>query len=147
MPCVSCPFNILIYPNVTDIFSSFSSSPQHINDDKKMLEQTFGKYYSCSPKSTMKLVRLGKVRSDNVRPLKMVLLSKDHTISFLRWFNEAKLKSIEFPTSFQNVRDKIEYEWGLIWACHFEIERRDNFGEVGLQIRYMSGVPKIVQNI
>ncbi|KAE9522522.1 hypothetical protein AGLY_017087 [Aphis glycines] len=71
-----------------------------------MLEQTLGQYYSFSPKSTMKLVRLGKVRSDNFRPLKMVLLSKDHTISFLRGFNEAKFKSVEFPTSSRNVRDK-----------------------------------------
>jgi len=138
-----CAHNVLVY-GLSE--SSSTSAPQRISDDKIALENTLGQYSSIIPKSTMKLVRLGKVRQDHIRPLKIIFQSKDEPINFIRGFTDAKFGGAMFPTSFRIVRDKTVYERGLLRSCHSELDRRAESGEVGLRIRYVNGVPKIIQD-
>jgi len=98
-----CAHNVLVY-GLSE--SSSTSAPQRISDDKIALGNTLGQYSSIIPKSTMKLVRLGKVRQDDIRPLKIIFQSKDEPINFIRGFTDAKLGGAMFPTSFRIVRDK-----------------------------------------
>ncbi|KAF0739497.1 Uncharacterized protein FWK35_00025852 [Aphis craccivora] len=138
-----CAHNALVY-GLSE--SSSTSAPQRISDDKIALENTLGQYSSIIPKSTMKHVRLGRVRQDYIRPLKIIFQSKDEPINFIRGFTDAKLGGAMFPTNFRIFRDKTVYERGLLRSCHSELDHRAESGEAGLRIRYVNGVPKIIQD-
>ncbi|CAI6357170.1 unnamed protein product [Macrosiphum euphorbiae] len=96
-------------------FSEPSSSSYHqrIDDYKTTLEQILGHHKNIIPNSAMNFIHLGKVRPDHVHRLKIIFLSKEDQISFLRGCNEAKLNSSEFPVSFLDCQRKTAYERGL----------------------------------
>jgi predicted nuclease with TOPRIM domain len=103
-----CAHNVLVY-RLSE--SSSTSAPQRISHDKIALDKTLGQYSSIIPKSTIKLVRLGKMCQDHIHPLKIIFQSKDEPINFIRGFTNTKLSGAMFPTNFRIIRDKTIYEY------------------------------------
>jgi len=81
-----CLSNVLVY----GLPESMSSKiPQRIEDDKTTLLILLEKL-NISP-AFSKVIRLGKIRTENPRSLKIILKSKDEASKFVESFNEAKL--------------------------------------------------------
>lgn len=136
-------YNALVYG-----LSDSSATPSHrrVSDDNIALEQSLGEHSNIIPKSTIKLIRLGKVCPGHIRPLKTIFFSKEELTNLIQGFIKAKFEGASFSAGLQIVRDKITHERGLLRSCHSELDRRIKSGDVGLRIRYINSVPKGVRN-
>lgn len=124
-----CLSNVLVYGLPEPMSSKI---PQRIEDDKTILLVILEKL-NISP-AFSKVIRLGKIRTENPRPLKIILKFKDEAYALLESFNEAKLGGVEFPQNFRIVKDKTSLQRELLRLCHSELDKRVNRGESGLHI-------------
>lgn len=86
-----------------------------------------------------KTIRLGKYNVDKKRPIKVSFASQSTVISILR--NKTKIKDY-------NVRiysDQTPQQRSHLKRLKEELENRKTNGEMNLSIRYVKGVPKIIQ--
>ena len=90
--------------------------------------------------------RLGKAGSNDNRPLKLLLGSKEDAANILSTFADAKRSGTSFPPGFRIVKDKTALKRTLLRYCHSELDQRTQAGEVGLRIVYVDGIPKVSLN-
>jgi archaellum component FlaC len=87
-----CLSNVLVYGLPESVSSAI---PQRIEDDNTALLTLFEKL-NISP-AFSKVFRLGKIRAENPRPLKIIMKSKAETFQLLESFSDAKQGGIKFP--------------------------------------------------
>lgn len=135
-----CSFNVIAY-GVPE--SKSSSGSQRAEEDKVSLQELLGANTNV-PLSGCKYVRLGKAKSDNVRPLKVIFGSKDNAANLVTTFNEAKRQGVPFPRGFRIIKDKTLLQRRQLRSCHLELDHRTSNGESGLSVKYVNGVPKVI---
>lgn len=121
------------------------SVAQCTDDDKvalhKLLEECNNVLINDS-----KFIPLGKVRPDNIRPLKIIYGSKEEATKLLESFSDAMRSGVTFPQGFRAFKDKTLLQRNLLRSCHLELDHRTNNGETGICIKYINGVPKVIFN-
>ncbi|XP_050064253.1 uncharacterized protein LOC126553113 [Aphis gossypii] len=136
-----CSYNVLAY-GVTESLSS--NIAERIKDDKesfqKLLEEN-----SIGPSHGSKYFRLGKARSDYVRPLKVIYTSKEDATKLIMSFAELKNQGVSITQGFRVVKDKTKLQRELLRSCHLEIDHRTSNGESGLS-KYVNGSPKVISD-
>jgi len=135
-----CRLNLIAY-GVPE--SASTDIPQRIAQDRQAITDILESLGNTIPLNT-KLVRLGKIRSDNAaRPVKIIFMTTESAASALSQFNQARNSGTTFLDGFRLVRDKTVLERKLLRDCHAELDRRTRDGEVGLKIMFENGSPKV----
>lgn len=137
-----CSYNLLVY-NIPE--SSSSSSTQRISDDKASFSSLVEPLVQTIP-SNLKLFRLGKVQTNNTRPLKVIFQTKEAAAKFLQDFTDAKTDGKVFSSDLRIVRDKTSLQRSLLKSCHLELDQRSKDGENDLSIKFINGLPKVVRS-
>lgn len=95
--------------------------------------------------SNVRLFRVGRPRTNGVRPLKIVFQSVAGVKSFLDKFSEAKLRGSNSKfSSVSASRDRTEQERSYLNSLRTKLDQRIKNGERDLTIRYRNGIPAIV---
>lgn len=111
-----------------------------LDHDKQEVQRIIKLVYPDCPEP-MKVMRLGKYSCEKSRPLKACFASADTVRTILR--NKSKMSSDE--TNIKCYSDQTPLQKKLMDDTRDELKRRTEAGEHGLTIRYIRGVPKIVQ--
>lgn len=134
-----CASNVLAY----GVPESSSESPsQRITDDKCALERIL-LLFNCPIPQSIRLIRLGKLGQNGVRPLKIFCGSKEVALKLLNTFNEHKRSGSSIPLDFRIARDKTQLQRQQLKSCHQELDNRCANGENDLCIRFVNGLPKV----
>lgn len=134
-----CQSNLIFY-GVPELTSSIVS--ERVSHDKLTINNILESLSDLIPQN-LKLIRIGKPRSDIARPIKAVFDSKQSAMHLLSAFNSAKRSGSSFLDGFRMVSDKTSLQRKLLRACHLEMERRINDGEPNLRIVFENGIPKV----
>lgn len=137
-----CSYNALVY-GVPESISPVIT--ERIKDDKatfqKLLEES-----SIEPSHGTSYIRLGKVRSDYARPLKVLYTSKEDADNLIASFAELRNQGVSILQGFRIVKDKTKLQREQLRSCHLEIDHRTSNGESGLSIKYINGSPKVISD-
>lgn len=135
-----CSSNLIAY-GVPE--SNSSSFPDKIAHDKVAIGNMLNSLGDSVP-SNLKLVRLGKVRPDFMRPLKLICNNKESALQLFSKYGISKRSGYSFHDGFRLTRDKTTLQRKLLRTCHEELNKRTLSGEVGLRIIFDNGLPKVV---
>lgn len=114
---------------------------EHDNRLVSVLLQNF-----CNDNATFKSFRIGKPSGVKPRPLKVVLAGNGDVGEFAKNFDQSRLKDLDpllGKVTFS--RDRTVLERRHLANLRAELQRRTDAGEVNLTIRYIQGVPKLVE--
>lgn len=134
-----CQSNLILY-NVPELTSSIVS--ERITHDKQTINNILASLDEVIPHN-IKLIRLGKPRSDTARPIKAIFDSKQSAMNLLSAFNASKRSGNSFLDGFRMVSDKTTFQRKLLRASHIELDRRIKNGESNLRIIFENGLPKV----
>lgn len=118
-------------PNSTNLRENSEQDKIEVNKLLKILDS------NCPEPA--KIIRLGKPFGDKNRPIKVCFASQSTAIFILR--NKTKLKNLSVRIYPYQTPQQQSYFKNL----KEELERRKANGEVTLSIRYVKGIPKIVE--
>lgn len=137
-----CALNVLAY-GVPE--SSSASSAQRITDDRNALECILLPL-GCPIHQSLRLMRLGRLGQNDIRPLKIFCDSKEAAFKLHTAFVEHKRSGYSLPLGFRIARDKTQLQRKQLKSCHQELDNRSGKGEKDLCIRFVNGIPNVVSS-
>lgn len=127
--------NIMVY-NVEE--SSDQDVSATINHDKSQVSKIFH-IMNINEDHISKVIRIGQVKKDSKRPIKIILKERNQVSLILR--NKHKLKG---KMNCVIDTDKTNLERSVCKKVHVEFKKRLEDGENNIKIRYIKGMPKIL---
>lgn len=125
----SCNLMVFNLPEPTD-----KNTNEDLTKAKSLLEGLVG-----SPVDILKLTRIGKPNKNGHRSLRLTLQSNEDVLRLLR--NKRKLNRSQAVFIEADLTSGQRNELNSLKA---ELRRRQQDGEVGLSLRYVNGIPKLV---
>lgn len=125
--------------------SGNNSMPKRVEHDNRLVSNLLIGFGINN--ANIKSFRIGKSLTGNKpRPLKVVLDSVNDVNEFAKKFDSSKLEGLDPLLSKVNFsRDKTLLERKHLANLRAELKRRSDAGETDLTIKYMQGVPKLVE--
>lgn len=112
--------------------------------DKQIVEtflrQVYDSIPAAAPTMDIKPFRLGRRVNENIRPLKVTLHSRDDALFLLK--NKARIAG---RTTMKMVADLTPMQREHMTNLRKQLETRTLNGEKGITIKYVRGIPKIVE--
>lgn len=96
--------------------------------------------------SYVSFYRIGKPSGPNPRPIKLILSSKEEAVTFFKKFSQDNI--VKADSSMADVsasRDRTPKERQLLQTLNDELKDRSSAGETNLTIKFVNGVPRIVE--
>lgn len=129
--------NVIIHGIAESSHSSMEAKRKH---DKQQLKQILSEVYPEANFETLKFFRLGVIKKNNSRPLKVIFPNADQTRIFSKRFSD---KYSDGGGGLSMSRDRTIKERNHLQKLREELEARTKGGEDDLTIRYINGVPTI----
>lgn len=107
-----------------------------INEDVQIVKEALAPVVDISSMD-VKVVRIGKMDATKVRPVKVIFKTKNDAMNVLR--NKKKI------TKFNLAADRTKAQQKILQQVQAEFEERESNGEENITIKYVGGVPTIVE--
>jgi hypothetical protein len=115
-------------------------------DHDKNSSETLLRVLQHSDLHISKVIRIGKRVADTPRPVKITFSDSTETITFFRHFQPDLCKEAFPNCDIQVSRDRTILERSRLANLRTTLEARKKAGEKDLTIKYLNGVPQIVQS-
>jgi len=117
-----------------------------LDDDKKTLQKLFSSLEAEFDVSLYKCFRVGKLKKDKPRPVKIILDSESHAVKLIRESTRIQLNDISADLSHVRLsRDRTRRQMAYLDELNAELASRQKDGNTDLTIKFVNGIPKIVQ--
>lgn len=129
--------NVMIFNVMESTSSDIEEKQKH---DKIIVEDLVKPILDKPQEYIKKVIRIGKL-GDKPRPIKVILQDSDTALKILKNKNRVNLALIKISS------DMTIHQRNYLKELRSELERRKNAGENTLTIKYVRGIPTIVNNI
>jgi hypothetical protein len=136
--------NVILY-NVPECDGKTSAARQKF--DKEIVTKIVNSLKNVSVSiDNLKVYRIGKPKPNTIRPIKVVFGGKEEMRSFISSFDPDALRSVDAALENTTIsRDRTVKEREFLSKVKSELAQRVESGEENLTIKFINGIPTIVE--
>lgn len=136
--------NIMLFNLVESKDKNLNNKKEH---DRILVNKLIQAYLPGTNLDLIKILRVGKGKSNGMKPVKVVFANDSDSTKFITNFSTDSATRLDVCFSGVKVsRDRTPRELDYLKTLRSELEHRTSRGEKDLRIKYLNNVPHIIKN-